>query len=242
MVDKRTVFFVSLAIAIIALIVIPVVLNDTESDTEKISNDANSNIDKNFTNSENSKTKDNKSIALANKRSTKQIPKTTSTVKPTPKATKVIPQSTPQPVARVIMPTAIPRPTMRELPQISIDGPDTVAKGDKFTLEFFLDPTSEKITGFEIVSIYFDGDLIEAKVVDILNADVDSGFSTTGIIGNGVISDITTLKREGITGKFLVIEFEATGTGKVNLEAKITATNEDTALVDLVLTKSVEVQ
>lgn len=158
------------------------------------------------------------------------------------RATPPIPTTiiaTPMPTIKIVTSTPLPEPTMKERPEISIIGPENVSEGDKFVLEFQINPKSEKIVGLGI-DIVFDGKLIEAKKVDILDTDVEN-IAIPGNIGDGIITDIVIAKREGIPSKFMAVEFAAIGSGKTNIEAKITVVNEDFSTAEITAVKTIKI-
>ncbi len=148
--------------------------------------------------------------------------------------------STPVPPIKFVVTSLPAQPTMREIPEISINGPDNIKKGDKFTLEFQIDPKSEKIAGLGI-DINFDGKLFKAENVDIFDPNIgqypnlEKGSYIKGDITDEGIMNIAIAKEKGenIVGNFMNVEFKATRQGEAKITAQITAVNEESAYKEI---------
>lgn len=162
----------------------------------------------------------------------------------TPSPTITSEPPTPAPTIKIVAPTPMPQPTMKEVPEISINGPDNAAKGDNFALEFQINPKSEQVVGLEI-NIDFDGKLIEAKNVDVLdpNIGIGTGSYIKGNIANGEIKNIAIAKEEGenIAGNFMIVEFKALFSGTAQITAQITAVNEEYVPAEIKVWKIIKI-
>lgn len=160
-----------------------------------------------------------------------------------PALTSAMPIATPKqpaPTIKIVASTPTSQPTMKEIPEISINSPNNIAKGDKFTLEFQINSKGEKIVGLEM-NIGFDGKLIEAEKVNIPDANSD-GTYLTGNIGSGEIKNIAIAKQKGnVAENFATIEFKAINRGNVQIKAQITAVNEKFIYTEIEISKIIEI-
>lgn len=138
-------------------------------------------------------------------------------------------------------PTPMPK-VIIDKPEVSMIAPAGVKPGEKFelVLNLNLPEKSKKIIGVES-NLNFDGSLIKADSVQLVNAEPEPYLSMEGKIENNGIKNIAVVNGSGISGTFAVISFTAVSHGTAVIEGKFMAVDETEATAVVVASKTVEI-